>query len=122
SILGYRPRSHVVILPGDGRDPFTQLSQLIPTGGGHEADVARQFARSHVGMVAYDAVHHTTKVDPWPNDSSPLARLVGNATVVVFDNLTHTATIAAADQGDLERAEADLATVASLSPLPPPDP
>ncbi len=121
SVLGYRPRSHVVIRPGGTEDPFSELARRIPTGGEHELDVARRFARSHIGMVAYDAVHYTTKVDPWPQQD-PLARLVGDATVVVFDNLTHTATIAAADPADVDRAEADLRQVGSLTPLVPPDP
>ena len=42
--------------------------------------------------------------------------------VVVFDNLTHTATIAAKDPGDVERAEHDLCHIAPLRPLAPPDP
>ena len=122
SILGYRPKSHVVVRPSGTEDPFSQLARLVPTGGEPEPDVARRFARSHVGMVAYDAVHYTTKVEPWPDTGAPLARLVGNATVVVFDNLEHSATIAASDQGDVDRAETDLRAVGSLAPLAPPDP
>ena len=41
---------------------------------------------------------------------------------MVFDNLTHTATIAAEDPADVERAERDLAQVPALPPLSPPDP
>ena len=73
-------------------------------------------------MVSYDAVHYTTKVDPWPPPHEPLARLVGDATVIVFDNLTHTATIAAKDASSVEQAEGDLAKVPPLQPLSPPDP
>jgi anthranilate synthase component 1 len=47
--------------------------------------------------------------------------LIGDATVIVFDNLTHTAVIAARDPADLERAEHDLARVAPLAALVPPD-
>jgi anthranilate synthase component 1 len=122
SILGYRPRSHVVIRPGTGTDPFAELSRILPTGGEVEGDVARRFARAHVGLVAYDIVHYATKVDPWPGFEDPVARLVGDATVIVFDNLRHTATIAATEAADVERAEADLQKVRPLPALPPPDP
>ena len=66
SVLGYRPRSEVVVRAGQ-EDPFRQLARLVPTGGASETDVARRFASSHVGMVAYDIVHYATKVDPWPD-------------------------------------------------------
>lgn len=122
SILGYRPRSQVVVRPGGDVDPFTLLARLIPTGGEAETDVARRFASAHVGLVAYDVVSYATKVAPWPGFDEPVARLVGNATVIVFDNLRHTATIAAADRGDLDRAEADLRQVRPLRALEPPDP
>jgi anthranilate synthase component 1 len=90
SILGYRPRSQVVVHPSGAEDPYAQLSRLIPTGADADPDVARRFARSHVGLVAYDVVHYATKVEPWPNFNEPVARFVGDATVIVFDNLRHT--------------------------------
>jgi anthranilate synthase component 1 len=83
--------------------------------------MAARFARAHVGYLAYDLVHFTTKVDRWP-DHQPLARFVSEATVVVFDNLRQTVTIAAADRADVERARADLEKAAQLSPLAVPDP
>jgi anthranilate synthase component I len=123
SIIGYRPRSQVAIHGTAGQDPFTELSRLIPCGQPRETDVALRFARSHVGLLAYDMVHYATKVNAWPAPSPiPIARLIGNTTVVVFDNLTHTATIAAPDAVELERAEANLARVLPLPPLSPPDP
>lgn len=122
SILGFRPRSHVVVHGREGADPFTELAQRIacdPTS--NELDVAARFASSHVGLIAYDAVHYTTKVDPWPDNKDAVARLIGDATVIVFDNLTHMATIAGENLADVERAEAVLRKVAPLSPLPQPD-
>ncbi len=121
SILGFRPRSHVVVRGSGDVDPFTELARRI--GSNPEAnglDVARKFAGSHVGLINYDAVHHTTKVEPWPGNDE-VARFVGEATVIVFDNLTHTATIAGAQPADIERAEAILHSVPALSPLPRPD-
>lgn len=117
SILGYRPRREVVVHGEAGVDPFAQLAQLAPCGGEPAQSVAARFAGAHVGVVAYDIVNWATKVDRWPGHDEPLARLVGEATVIVFDNLNHTATIAARSQADLERAEADLRRVVPLSPL-----
>ncbi len=122
SILGYRPKSQVVVRPGDDVDPYAQLARLVPTGGEADPDVASRFARAHIGLVAYDIVHYATKVDPWPGFEDPVARFVGDATVIVFDNLRHTATIAAAEAAEVERAEADLQKVRPLPALPPPDP
>lgn len=124
SILGYRPRAQVAVYGETGVDPFTRLSELIPCGAEDDTDVADRFAHAHVGVLNYDLVHYSTKVDPWPAsfEREPLARLIGRATVVVFDNLLHTATIAAESQAELERAEADLMAVGALPLLEPPDP
>jgi anthranilate synthase component 1 len=123
SILGYRPRSHVVVRGKAGEDPFAKLASIVPHGDDPGEDVAARFVGAHVGAIAYDIVHYATKVDPWPGAPSaePVARLIGDATVIVFDNLTHTAVIAARDPADLERAEHDLMHVAPLATLTPPD-
>jgi anthranilate synthase component 1 len=52
----------------------------------------------------------------------PIARMIANATVVVFDNLTHTAVIAAQDPAEVERAEHDLSHATTLPLMAPPDP
>jgi anthranilate synthase component I len=123
SILGYRPRSELVVYGQAGRDPFTHLSELFPTGEPEDDDVATRFARSAVGMIPYDIVHYATKVPPWPDSpNEPIARLMRDFTAVVFDNLTHTAVIAAHDAGELERAEHDLAAAPGLDLGVPPDP
>jgi anthranilate synthase component I len=125
SILGYRPRSEVSLLPEPGADPFRRLAELVPATGGEPASVAARFAAAHVGVVEYDAVHTATKVDPWPaakRPHEPICRLLGRSTVVVFDNLSHTATIAASTREELEQAVADLARVRALAPLARPDP
>ncbi len=124
SILGYRPRSSVALRGEPGVDPFAELARRIPTGAAHAGGIAQRFATAHVGVVGYDVVHHATKVEPWPAElaSEPIARLIGGATVVVFDNLTHTATIAAERREDVERAEQDLRRAQALTPLRVPDP
>jgi anthranilate synthase component 1 len=75
-------------------------------------------------VVSYDVIHTATKVDSWPQIEAgqlPIARIVGGSTVIVFDNLTHTATIAALDPADVQRAEADLNTLSPLLPMTLPD-
>jgi anthranilate synthase component 1 len=125
SILGYRPRRETILRPEVGVDPFARLAELLPTTGQAPSDVASRFASAHVGLIPYDIVHYATKVNTWPEierERRPLARLVSDATVVVFDNLTHTATIAAADAAELARAEHDLSRAAALPAFGPPDP
>jgi anthranilate synthase component 1 len=125
SILGYRPRTQHVIYGEAGVDPFTRLSELAPAGGPDETDVATRFATACVGLLTYDMVHFVTKVEPWPEllgKKRPIARMISDATVVVFDNLTHTALIAAHDRAGLERAEHDLSHATTLPLITPPDP
>src|SRR5450432_674213 len=125
SILGYRPRTQHVIYGEAGVDPFMRLSELAPSGGPDETDVAARFATACVGLLTYDMVHFVTKVDPWPEllgKKRPIARMISDATVVVFDNLTHTAVIAAQDLAELERAEYDSSHASTLPMIAPPDP
>jgi anthranilate synthase component 1 len=127
TILGYRPRREVRLdAPSTGQvfsagDPFAELARQIHVGEPAERDVAARFARAHIGYLAYDLVHFASKVDRFPVHE-PLARLVSDATVVVFDNLRQTMTIASDDPGEVERARRDLEHVAGLRPLPTPDP
>jgi anthranilate synthase component 1 len=125
SILGYRPKSQHVVYGEAGVDPFTRLSELAPAGGADEPDVAARFATACVGLLSYDMVHFVTKVDPWPElleQKRPIARMVSDSTVVVFDNLTHTAVIASQDPAEVERAERDLSLATTLPLIAPPDP
>jgi anthranilate synthase component I len=124
SILGYRPKRQVIIYAEPGRDPFAELARLIPTGHAAPSDVADRFASAFVGVVNYDVVHTATKVEPWPTgkDKVPLARLVADSTIIVFDHLTHTATLVASDLAALDEAAADLARISPLPPMLPPDP
>jgi anthranilate synthase component 1 len=124
SILGYRPRRQVLIYAKPGQDPFEELARQIPTGKVSPEDVAERFATAFVGVVDYDVVHTATKVEQWPStgSKSPIARLVGGATIIVFDNLTHTATLIAEDPAELDEAERDLGHIDPLRPMAPPDP
>jgi anthranilate synthase component 1 len=123
SILGYRPREETVVTGELGVDPFTLLSETLPADEERTTSVAGRFARAHVGTVLYDAVSYATKVPVFAQTrGAPIARFVSDATVIVFDNLTHTATLASTDAAELERAEAHLHTAAPLAPLQAPDP
>lgn len=122
SILGYRPRARITLFGEPGVDPFTRLNELAPAGDGDGQDVAERFAHAYVGLIPYDIVHYATKVDAWPGPNRVVARLLSECTVIVFDNLTHTATVAAHSAEDLERAVYDLTHVPALAPLAPPDP
>jgi anthranilate synthase component 1 len=122
SMLGYRPRRHVVLRGEAGVDPFAELAKLFGAPQPDD-DLALRFARSAVGVIPYDIVHYATKVDPWPSSAqAPIARLVNDFTTVVFDNLTHTAIVVANDPADVERAEHDLASAQGVHLIAPPDP
>jgi len=127
TILGYRPRREVLLrAPASGQlfpsgDPFAELARQIAVGQAAEPDVAARFARAHIGYLAYDLVHFTTKVERFA-DHEPLARLVSDATVVVFDNLRQTVTIASDDAAEVERARRDLEHAGGLHALAIPDP
>ena len=127
SILGYRPKKDLILnAPAHGQslacgDPFAELASQVRVGAEQEPEIAARFAQAHIGYLAYDLVHFTTKVERFA-EHEPLARFVSDATVVVFDNLKQTLTIAAAEPGEIERARRDLETGADLSPLATPDP
>lgn len=124
SVLGYRPNAHVIIRANAGVSPFLALKTQVATRGVVPDDVAERLAESFVGVVSYDVVHTATKVNSWPElkDGRPIARLVSGSTVIVFDNLTHTATIASHSRDEVARAERDLETLTPLLPMAPPDP
>lgn len=117
SILGYRPKSEIVLHGEAGVDPFTKLSELAPAGAENTTDPAVRFATAHVGLVCFDAVHYSTKVPRWPDEvQGPIARLLGNCTVAVFDHLTKEVTIASTDEGHVKDCE-DLLRKAKPFPL-----
>ncbi len=124
SILGCRPKTEIVLYEDAQKDPFTELARQLVRSESPLGDVAERFAAAQVGVVNYDVVHTATKVEPWPCGDSrrPIARLIGEALVVVFDNLTHTATIAATQEQEVEFATEVLRKLSPLGPLPPPDP
>jgi anthranilate synthase component 1 len=135
SILGYNPKRELTLLPGGGwvgarglppslppvagaRDPLQAARSLFePDPALYHEHPAARFVHSYIGYLAWDIVHAIDKVPGWgPRVTSPVARFFGGATIVVFDSLSHTVTIAAEDRADVERARAH------LDRLPPPPP
>ena len=137
SILGYRPRYEEVLLPSGQwivtgardqparqGDPLRAAEHLFraESRGQRDRAPAVHLARAHVGYLAWDLVHAIEKVPGWGEKvTSPLARFVGGATMVVFDNLRQTVTIAAEDRAKIEQARRDLAAARDLSPVALPD-
>src|SRR5262249_51390528 len=90
------------------------------TGAADDVEIACRFAEAFVGYVAYDAVHPVHRVAPWPNEGR-LARMLRGATIVVFDNLKQTLTIAARSLAEIERCVDAIHRAPPLAPLEPPD-
>ncbi len=141
SILGYRPKSEMTLLAngewvgangqpapvmasGDVRDPLEAARAMFEPSrkGRPAANPAARFADAYVGYLAWDLVHAIEKVPGWgPRATAPLGRFFGGSTIVVFDSLSYTITIAADDPADVDRARAHLDGVAALAPLAMPD-
>lgn len=116
----------------DAHDAIKAIEPLFRPLGGSEGEDARRdnqaarFAAAHVGYLAWDLVHLIEKVPPgdqatWDRHFLPLARFLGGATIVVFDALAQTVTIAALDEEAIDRALHDLSRTPRLSSLSPPD-
>ncbi len=123
SILGYRPQSQIVLHGETGKDPFQVLSELLPREQEEVSDPAEKFATAHVGLLCFDMVHFTTKVPEWPKEEQgPIARLLGECTVVVFDHLKKQITIASTTAAHVADCEALLHDAPRLPLIEPPDP
>jgi len=140
SILGYRPKYEAVLdrtgwsIRGDGpaftpdpnaRDAIGAAGTLFRAGD-HDDPIAVRFATAHVGYLAWDIVHVIDKVPPgkdetWKKHYLALARFLGGATVVVFDALAQTVTIASEHASDVDRALADISRNVTLSDIAVPD-
>ncbi len=135
SILGYRASREITLLPsgewidssgkalsGEG-DPLERAAALFTENRAHAATgPAARFVDASVGYFAWDLVHAIEKVPGWGSAiTAPLARFFRGATIVVFDNLTQTVTIAGESRADIERAREDLDRAPRPLPLALPD-
>jgi anthranilate synthase component 1 len=128
SILGYRAMREAV-LNGLG-DPLASLAESLaeeptfapaPPGATPAMALAAKVARSLVGYLAYDAIHHVFGIEPWP-DEQHIARVMRDPAVVVFDNLEQTVTIAAHSKNAVDRCEWEMTHGPEMPLLPAPDP
>jgi len=119
SVLGTRPRHEAILTAAGWTAPDGMLAgQPDPL----RAAAAEKFARAQVGYFAWDLVHSIERVPAWPAFDGPLARFVGGATVVVFDGLAQTVTVAG-DDGEVARVLGVLESAGAtpLRSLPVPD-
>ena len=146
SILGYRPRYEATLgatgwtvtsgrdgadasPPSLGRpgDPLAAAQELFKATDARTAgNPAARLARAHVGYLAWDIVATIDKVPAWSpqllaRHTGPLARFLGGATIVVFDALAHTVTIAAENEAEVDRAAVDLQGAGPLPRIALPD-
>ena len=138
TIVGYRPRLDATLtsrgwlvrgeggktseLPSSG-DPLGAAATIFATGSGAAgpATPAEKLAGARFGYFAWDLVHSLDKVPGWSALPGPLARFVGDLTLVVFDNLEQTVTISAPSQADIDHALVDLARPPKLEIFSRPD-
>ncbi|AUX39498.1 anthranilate synthase component I [Sorangium cellulosum] len=118
AILGYRVRTES-LLPS-GFDPFVNLAADLAAPSEPESLAAR-VSQSLVGFLCHGAVHPLLGVEPWPTETY-LGRLMTGATVVVFDNVAQTMTIAGASQGAVNRCAWEMSHGPAQQSLPTPDP
>jgi anthranilate synthase component I len=129
SIVGYRTMSEEVYPPkGDALSsfakeiasqeplPFESTSPFADT-----ERLAAELTQGAFGFVAYDAVHEGNKIKLWPGTES-LIRMMRAPTIVVFDNLKQTVTIAGASRGVVNRCAWEMSHGPELFALSAPDP
>jgi anthranilate synthase component I len=142
SILGYRPKREMTLLASGqwvgeggrpaplasaGKDPLDAARAMFEPSldappSGAAAGPAARFAGAYVGYLAWDLVHAIEKVPGWGDRATaPLGRFFGGSTIVVFDGVSHTVTIAADDPADVEQARMHLDASPPLPPLALPD-
>lgn len=127
SLVGYRAQSESLYPPGG--DALAMLAQELATPeltAGDDAlppaeSLARRLSRSIVGYITYDAVHPMHKIKPWESEG-PMARLIQGATVLVFDHLAHTCTLAGPTRASVNRCAWEMSHGPELRLLRAPDP
>ena len=130
SIVGYRALSEEMYPPDSNAlarfaeelaarelpDPVDPSSPFADT-----EELAARLTRAAFGFIAYDAVHEPNHIKLWPG-SDTLVRLMRDATIVVFDNLRQTLTIAGASRGAVNRCEWEMNNGPEIFALSAPNP
>ncbi len=127
SIIGYRAQSEG-LYPAGG-DALALLAQELSTSAGPSSGttrpaaeaLARRVSKATIGYVTYDAVHPIHKIKPWESEG-PMARMIQGSTVVVFDHLAQTCTIAGPTKASVNRCASEMNRGPELRLLRAPDP
>jgi anthranilate synthase component 1 len=129
TILGYRPRRQAVLardgiwrvdghaIDPRGRDALAVAEEALRLDrNAKRTDPAERHRRAHVGFFSWDLTHEIEKVPRWTTDSDiPLARFVGDATTIVFDNFLQTMTISSSSEDEVDRAFEEIRAPLPLS-------
>jgi anthranilate synthase component 1 len=109
SIVGYRAESESLFHPGVDvlglleKDIATAASVTKPESDAEpNVALAERFSEALVGYIGYEAIEPLHRLTPWEHEEPP-ARMVRGATVVVFDNLLQTLTIAGRSNAAVNR-------------------
>jgi anthranilate synthase component I len=126
SIIGYRARTELVYPPSDDAlDVLAKglFAEDVPDVGDKPPNVAlaERFSQALVGYIAYEAIQPLHRLARWETEAS-FARMIKDTTVVVFDNLTQTLTIAGRSNDAVNRCAWEMTHGPDLQPLPAPDP
>ncbi|WP_437814775.1 chorismate-binding protein [Sorangium sp. So ce1078] len=121
AILGYRARAES-LLPS-GFDPFATLAEGLaqPAASEPPTDLAARVCQAWVGFLSYDTLHQLMGIEPWPEEMY-LGRVLKDATVVVFDSVAQTMTIAGRSQGAVNRCAWEMSHGPEQQSLPALDP
>ncbi|MEJ7730719.1 MAG: anthranilate synthase component I family protein [Polyangiaceae bacterium] len=118
SIIGYRARTEAIASPGD--EDALALFGAHAEGLVRTDSLAARVSQAVVGYLAYDAVHAPNRIESWPREPD-LARVMRDCTVVVFDNLRQTMTLAGRTDNALDRCAWEMTHGPELRPFPVPD-
>ncbi|MFO0756495.1 MAG: chorismate-binding protein [Byssovorax sp.] len=128
SIVAYRAQSES-LYPAGGDALSMLIDELSASNEGPPSGtvrppaeaLARLLSRATAGFIAYDAIHPMLKIKPWESEG-PMARTIQGATVVVFDHLAGTCTIAGPTRSSVNRCAWEMTRGPELRPIRAPDP
>ena len=137
TVLGYRPRSEATLTTAGwtvraageekhfsthGEDPLAAGRQALGLESRSERGTALDdLGGARFGYFAWDLVQAFSKVPAFDPLPGPLARFIGDCTLMVFDNLEQTLSVTGPTLDDVSRCLADLARAPRLPTFPQPD-
>jgi anthranilate synthase component 1 len=115
SIIGCMPTSEGVYA---GDDPLGTLGQEI-VDLPKPATFIEALVGARVGWISYDVANQLHKIEDCEG-LHPLGRVMSNQTIILFDNLEQTMTIASRNENVVKRCELEFRRAAELVPMPVP--